>query len=103
MALRELFAAFSMIAAASPLAANQPEPAPPTVAPAGGPETRYCMRVELTGTNVTREGILKLQELPKLWLVAVSRDRFTEEDVRMLSARMPRVQFRREEEPFPNE
>lgn len=51
MANGKWIAAFSLIAAASPLAANQPEPG--TVAPAGGPETRYCMRVEpATGSRI---------------------------------------------------
>ena len=50
---RKLIVALSMIAAASPLSANQPEPDPPTVAPPGGPETRYCMRVEpATGSRI---------------------------------------------------
>ena len=57
-------------------------------------------RVQLTGTNVTRDGVLKLQQLPKLCLVTVSRNRFTEDDVHFMNARMPRIQFRREEEPF---
>ena len=52
MALKELVVAFSMIAAASPLSANQPEPMEPTVAPPGNPDTRYCMRLELTGNVV---------------------------------------------------
>lgn len=51
MAHGKLIAAFSLIAAASPLAANQPEPG--TVAPAGGPDTRYCMKVEpVTGSRI---------------------------------------------------
>ncbi len=52
MALKILAAAFTLIAAASPSSATQPEPMPPTVAPPGGPDTRYCMRVELTGTRI---------------------------------------------------
>ena len=41
-----------LIAAASPVAASRPDPVPPT-APAGGPETRYCMRVEpQTGSRI---------------------------------------------------
>ena len=52
MALKELAIAFSLIAIASPISATQPEPAPETVAPPGGPGTRYCMRVELTGTRI---------------------------------------------------
>ena len=52
MAHRELLFALGMIAAASPVAASRPEPTPPT-APAGGPETRYCLRVEPhTGTRI---------------------------------------------------
>ena len=52
MALKILTVAFSLIAVASPISATQPEPPPPTVAPPGGPDTRYCMRVELTGTRI---------------------------------------------------
>ena len=52
MAHKEWILALSMIAAASPLSATQPEPAP-TAAPAGGPDTRYCMRVEpATGSRI---------------------------------------------------
>lgn len=52
MALKILAVAFSLIAVASPISAIQPEPPPPTVAPPGGLDTRYCMRVELTGTRI---------------------------------------------------
>jgi hypothetical protein len=42
-----------MIFAASPVSANQQEPTPASVAPAGGPETRYCLRVDpLTGSHM---------------------------------------------------
>jgi hypothetical protein len=50
MALKILAASF-MTAAATPLAATNPEPVPP-VAPAGTPETRYCMRIEITGSRI---------------------------------------------------
>lgn len=51
MAHKELVVALSMIVAASPVsAATSPEPTPPEpapkTAPAGTPETRYCLRVE---------------------------------------------------------
>ena len=50
MAYRRLAAALSMIVATSAAASTQP--AEPT-APAGGPETRYCMRVEAqTGSRI---------------------------------------------------
>ena len=53
MAHKKLIVALGMIAAASPLSANQPEPPEPAVAPAGGPDTRYCMRVEAsTGSRI---------------------------------------------------
>ena len=45
MAHRILVVALSMIAAASPARATSPEPASPTVAPAGSADTRYCLRV----------------------------------------------------------
>ena len=60
-------------------------------------------RVALTGTKVTREGVLKLQRSPKLELVTLSQDRFTEDDVHFMKARMPHVEFWREEESFPDE
>ena len=54
MAHKTILVALSMIAAASPLAAAQPEPIP-TAAPAGTAETKYCMRVEaVTGTRIER-------------------------------------------------
>lgn len=52
MAYKQLVVALSMIVAASPVSATQPEPSPEAVAPPGGPDTRYCMRVELTGTRI---------------------------------------------------
>ena len=52
MALKAMIVAFGMIAAVSPGAANQPDPMPMATAPAGGPDTRYCMRLELTGNVV---------------------------------------------------
>ena len=52
MAHKALVVAFSMIVATSAVSASQPEPAPP-VAPAGTPDTKYCMRVDpLTGSNI---------------------------------------------------
>lgn len=50
MALKLLVATF-MTAVAVPLAATQPEPVPP-VAPAGTPETKYCMKIEITGSRI---------------------------------------------------
>ena len=44
MAHRQLVLAFSVIAALPMLAANRE--APGTPAPAGGPDTRYCLRVD---------------------------------------------------------
>lgn len=52
MARTFLIVALGLAAAVSPAAANQPDPMPVTTAPAGGPDTRYCMRVELTGNVV---------------------------------------------------
>ena len=52
MATRKWLLAFGLLAAASPIAAAQPELTPPT-APPGTPQTRYCMRVEAsTGTRI---------------------------------------------------
>ena len=49
MALKLSAIALSLILAASPLSAAQPETDPAAGAPAAGPDARYCMRVELTG------------------------------------------------------
>ena len=59
MARNGLILAASLIAAASPLSAAQPDSGPiepnslqptsTTPAPEGGPGTKYCMRVDLTG------------------------------------------------------
>jgi hypothetical protein len=50
MAHKRLILALSLIVTASPVLASQMEPAadgtPVSAAPAGGPDTRYCMRVE---------------------------------------------------------
>ena len=52
MARKMLIVAFSMIAAAAPVSAAQPDPMPTIVAPAGTPETKYCLRVEpFTGSK----------------------------------------------------
>jgi hypothetical protein len=52
MARKFLVVALSLTAAISPAAANEPDPMPMAVAPAGGPNTRYCMRLELTGNVI---------------------------------------------------
>jgi hypothetical protein len=52
MAHKELIVALSLLAAASPVSANQ-DPAGPSVAPAGTESTRYCLRVDpITGTRL---------------------------------------------------
>jgi hypothetical protein len=51
MAHKALVVALSLIAAASPLLASQPETST-TPAPAGNADTRYCLRVEVTGSNI---------------------------------------------------
>jgi hypothetical protein len=53
MAKKEWLLALSMIAVASPLSASQPDLQRPTMAPAGTPLTKYCMRIEaVTGTRL---------------------------------------------------
>jgi hypothetical protein len=57
MAHKELIFALSMIVTASPVLAAQlaadENGTPATAAPAGGPDTRYCMRVEpQTGSRI---------------------------------------------------
>lgn len=46
MAHRISLAALSLILASSPLLASQPDPNVAAPAPAGTPETKYCMRVD---------------------------------------------------------
>ena len=64
MALKALLAAL-LVAAAAPVAATQPEPAS---APAAGPDARYCMRVEITGSRV---------DIVRCW----TRDKWAEQEV----------------------
>jgi hypothetical protein len=52
MALKLSVIALSLIAAASPLSAAQPETDPAAGAPTAGPDAKYCMRVELTGNVI---------------------------------------------------
>ncbi len=53
MAYRKLVIALGMIAAASPVSATSQHPDAETGAPAGTPETRYCMRIEaITGSRI---------------------------------------------------
>ena len=47
--------ALGMVATSSPLLASQPDPNRLKVAPAGTPQTRYCMKIEaVTGTRLER-------------------------------------------------
>ena len=53
MAHRRLVIALGMIAAASPVSATSQNPATSTPAPAGTPETKYCMYIEaITGSRL---------------------------------------------------
>jgi len=53
MAHKQLLAAFGMLAAASPLLANNPDLAPMTAAPTASPDAKYCLRIEpVTGTRL---------------------------------------------------
>jgi len=53
MAHKEIVVALSMIVAASPLSAAQPEPAPTTGAPTASADAKYCLRVEaVIGTRL---------------------------------------------------
>ena len=76
MACKELIVALSMIAAASPVLAGQPEPMREEVgAPAASPGARYCLRIEpITGTRIetirceTREEWARLEvDLDREW------------------------------------
>ena len=69
MARKELIVALSLIVAASPVSATQPDPIPTAVAPAGTPDTKYCLRVEpVTGSRI---------ETVQCW----TRDEWAEVDV----------------------
>ena len=68
MARKGLIVAFGLIIAASPVSALSPEPAPSGGAPAAGPDARYCMRIEITGS--------RLEEV-KCW----TRQKWAEEEV----------------------
>jgi len=68
MALKGFVVAFIMIAAASPVSATTPDRDPTMGAPAAGPDARYCMRIEITGS--------RLEEV-KCW----TREKWAEEEV----------------------
>lgn len=53
MASKALTIMLGLILATSPSLASQPEP-PTTPAPAGNADTRYCLRVDFTGSNIER-------------------------------------------------
>ncbi|HJR82690.1 MAG TPA: hypothetical protein VJ775_02065 [Sphingomicrobium sp.] len=72
MALKELAAALTLLAAASPLSATVQEPGTPAGAPAGNPDTLYCMHIEaITGS--------RLEEV-KCWTRAEWADRGVDVD-----------------------
>jgi len=55
MARKALLAALGLIAAASPLAASNPQGTPAQGSPAGTAETLYCMRIEaITGSRIEK-------------------------------------------------
>ena len=69
MAPTKLLLALSVIAAAAPVSAATEAGTRTTTAPAGTPETRYCMRIEaMTGTLI---------ELVKCW----TREQWAEQGV----------------------
>jgi hypothetical protein len=67
MAHKALIVAFGAMFAASPVAATQPEPTP-AAAPAAGPDARYCLRIEITGSRI---------EKVRCW----TREKWAEEEV----------------------
>lgn len=55
MAHKELVVALGLIIAASPASATNQEPGPAPGAPAGTPNTIYCMRIEaITGSRLEK-------------------------------------------------
>ena len=58
-----LIAALTSLAAAVPVSATAFQSAPEGLAPAGSPETRYCLRTEpVTGTRISRIECLTREE-----------------------------------------
>jgi len=53
MAHKILLIAAGIVGAVSPLSVSAQEAAPPSAAPAGGPQTKYCMHIEaITGSRL---------------------------------------------------
>ena len=53
MALKALIVALGVAIAATPVSATIQDPEPAAMAPAGSPDTRYCLRVDpIIGTRV---------------------------------------------------
>jgi hypothetical protein len=61
MARKHLIFALGMIITAAPASAML-QPAPGSIPPAGTPETRYCLRAEMTGTRIPRVECLTREE-----------------------------------------
>lgn len=61
MALKLLVAALGMFAAVSPASATKHDPAP-TAAPEAGPDAKYCLQIEITGSRIERILCLTRQE-----------------------------------------
>ena len=53
MALKLLVASLGMVAAAVPAAATSPDPVP-AAAPQAGPDAKYCLRIEITGSRLEK-------------------------------------------------
>lgn len=67
MAYRALIAALIIVGAA-PVIASQPEPGTTAGAPTAGPDARYCMKIEITGSRV---------DIVRCW----TRDQWAEQEV----------------------
>jgi hypothetical protein len=63
MAHKALIGALATVLAASPLAANVSQPEGTPGAPPGGPDTKYCLRVEpITGSHIPSIACLTREE-----------------------------------------
>lgn len=83
MSYTSLLATFGLLAAMSPAMAAQSEPMPDQLAPAAGPNAKYCLRIEpITGSRIEQI----LCETREEWaLLGVDVDReWAEEGVRVI-------------------
>ena len=69
MAHKEIIVVLGLMVAAQPVAATQPDPAPMVAAPAGNPDTKYCLRVGPITGNLAEQ------------IECMTREEWAEQDV----------------------